>query len=158
MLPAVYRRTYCRTFLTLFNQKSRYKIKCMVSLSKSLVLRIGCVLGQKCISISNKFNFWNVHGIMNTSVSCKVKVKLTYFARDPTYSWFHEHSENWIHFLNGCHVLVENGLTNSKILAWATTWDVPKSLNIRVCKFKVCNKYQILISEVRQKSKLTWPI
>ena len=29
-------------------------------------------------------------------VSCKV----IYFARDPKYSWFHEHSKNWIHFLN----------------------------------------------------------
>ena len=24
----------------------------------------------------------------------------TYFARDPKYSWFHEHSRNWIYFLN----------------------------------------------------------
>ena len=27
-------------------------------------------------------------------VSCKV-----YFASDPKYLWFHEHSKNWIHFL-----------------------------------------------------------
>ena len=30
-------------------------------------------------------------------VSCKVNV--TYFARDPKYSWFHDHSKNRIHFL-----------------------------------------------------------
>ena len=29
MFPAVYRRIYCRKFLTLSNQKSRYKSKCI---------------------------------------------------------------------------------------------------------------------------------
>ena len=47
------------------------------------------------VNLSNKFNFWNVNGNMNTS--CLLQ---SYFARDPKYSWFHEHSKNWIHFLN----------------------------------------------------------
>ena len=29
LFPTVYRRIYCRKFLTLFNQKSRYKNKCI---------------------------------------------------------------------------------------------------------------------------------
>ena len=29
LFPVVYRRIYCRKFLTLSNQKSRYKIKCI---------------------------------------------------------------------------------------------------------------------------------
>ena len=28
----------------------------------------------------------------------------TYFARDPKYSWFHEHSKHWIHFLSPCTI------------------------------------------------------
>ena len=31
----------------------------------------------------------------------------SYFARDPKYSWFHEPSKNWIHFLK-----------NSKAVRW----------------------------------------
>ena len=30
---------------------------------------------DNCIHLRNEFNFWNVHGIMNTSVSCKVNMK-----------------------------------------------------------------------------------
>ena len=38
--------------------------------------------------------------IMKVRVSCNVNVKN--FARDPKYSWFHEHYKYWIHFLNTC--------------------------------------------------------
>ena len=69
------------------------------------------------------FNFWNVHGIMNTSgllqstwgftyfawdpkwsIHDSMNIPkiggFTYFARDLKYSWFHEHSKNW-----GLHLL-----------------------------------------------------
>ena len=35
-------------------------------------------------------------------VSCKVNVKPLLCMWDPKYSWFHEHSKNWIHFLSTC--------------------------------------------------------
>ena len=39
------------------------------------------------VSLRNEFIFWNLHGIMNTSVSCKVSEGLhVNFARDPKYS------------------------------------------------------------------------
>ena len=49
------------------------------------------------LHLRNEFDFWKDHGIMNTSVSCKVseaqvkpKGLHIIFARDPNYSWFHE--------------------------------------------------------------------
>ena len=43
---------------------------------------------------------------MNTSGHCKVSEVWIHvnFARDPKYSWFHEHSKNWIYFLNDCPI------------------------------------------------------
>ena len=41
------------------------------------------------IFLRNEFDFWKVHGIMNTRVSCKVNVKAegfhVNFVRDPRY-------------------------------------------------------------------------
>ena len=59
--------------------------------------------------LRNEFNLWNVHGIMNTSDLLQSKWSLkgfmwlhVNFARDPKYSWFHEHSKNWIQFCLFC--------------------------------------------------------
>ena len=49
-------------------------------------------------------------------VSCKVYVGFTYFARDPKYSRFHEHSKNWIHFLNVLYVPAHSPNETGQIL------------------------------------------
>ena len=49
-------------------------------------------------TLRNEFNFWNVHGIMNTSGLVPEGLHVT-FARDPKYSWLHELSKKWIYYL-----------------------------------------------------------
>ena len=45
MFPAVYRRIYCRKFLTLSNQTSHYKSKCIRMLVHCRCCHLRCVLG-----------------------------------------------------------------------------------------------------------------
>ena len=78
-------------------------------------LKIGTWLIILNVNISNKFKFWNVHGIMNTSGLLQswceaLQPSLTYLETRCVHdsmnipkmecSWLHEHSKNGIHFLN----------------------------------------------------------
>ena len=51
VFPTVYRRIYCRKFLTLSNQKSRYKTKCIRILLQCVCL---CLPVFLCLSISHE--------------------------------------------------------------------------------------------------------
>ena len=52
---------------------------------------------DSCACLRNELDFWNVHGILNTSGLLQLGLHLINFARDPKYSWIHEHSKNWIY-------------------------------------------------------------
>ena len=43
--------------------------------------------------LRNEFNFWKIHGMMNTSGLVQSGLHVN-FARDPKYSSFHERSQN----------------------------------------------------------------
>ena len=83
-------------------------------LMKSWILRVSCKVNVASLTLQDT---QSIHDSMNLGFHVN-------FARDPKYSWFHEHSKNWIHFLNeslvykglnACHVLVLNIVQSSII-------------------------------------------
>ena len=50
MFPAVYRRMYCRKFLTLSNQNSRYKSKCIRINNELTLTEPPLQIGKQCVT------------------------------------------------------------------------------------------------------------